>query len=64
MNDLLECGSAPQPIAITRCRELLGDEALALSDEDIDKIRQHAQAMAHEVIDAFLQCGSSQGRER
>jgi hypothetical protein len=33
MNDLLECGSAPQPIAITRCRELLGDEALALSDE-------------------------------
>ena len=27
---------------IDRCRELLGDEAMGLSDEQVDRIRQHA----------------------
>lgn len=41
-------------IPIARCRELLGDEAVGLSDEDVDQIRQHADAMAHVLIDIFL----------
>src|SRR5258708_1980720 len=29
-------------ISIDRCRELLGDEAIGLSDEQVDQIRRHA----------------------
>ena len=32
----------PDPISIDRYRELLGDEAVGLSDEEIDQIRRHA----------------------
>jgi hypothetical protein len=31
----------PDLIAIARCRELMGDEADALADQDVDQIRQH-----------------------
>ena len=42
---------------IARCRELLGDEADGLSDEEIDRVRRHADALAHVIIDVFLdQC--------
>ncbi len=40
-------------LSIERCRELLGDEALGLSDDQVDQIRRHAEAMAQVVIDAF-----------
>ncbi len=43
------------PISIARCRELLGDEAVGLSDEEVDEIRRHAETMAHVVIEVFLQ---------
>lgn len=42
-------------ISINRCRELLGDEAVGLSDEQVDQLRRHAETMAHVVIDAFLE---------
>jgi len=42
-------------ISIDRCRELLGDEATGLSDEQVDQIRRHAEMMAHVVIDAFFE---------
>jgi len=42
------------PQATARTRELLGDEAHGLTDEDIDRIRAHADAMAHLLIEAFL----------
>lgn len=29
----------PDPMSIARCRELLGDEAAALSDQDVDQIK-------------------------
>jgi hypothetical protein len=45
----------PERVTITRCRELLGDEAVELSDEDVDAIRRHVHAMAHTLIDVFLQ---------
>jgi hypothetical protein len=46
---------APDPISIDRCRELLGDEAAGLSDEQVDRILQHAETMAHVLIEVFLQ---------
>jgi len=40
----------PEPISNARCRELLGDEADTLTDEDIELIRQHAETMAQIVV--------------
>jgi hypothetical protein len=42
-------------ISIDRCRELLGDEAVGLSDELVHQIRRHAETMAWVVIEAFLE---------
>jgi hypothetical protein len=41
-------------ISIDRCRELLGDEAIGLSDEEVEEISRHADTMAQAVIDLFL----------
>ena len=42
-------------VSIERCRELLGDEAVGLSDEEVDQIRRHAETMARVMIDTFLE---------
>ena len=54
-------GPAMEPIKradldddLDRCRELLGDEAVGLSDEQVDRIRQHAEMMAHLLIEICL----------
>lgn len=39
--------------AISRCRELLGDEANALSDKDVDQVRRHADAVARLIVEVF-----------
>lgn len=39
---------------IARCRELLGDEALGRSDEEIDRVRRHADAVADVIVEMFL----------
>ncbi|MFN2447900.1 MAG: hypothetical protein ABR606_20230 [Vicinamibacterales bacterium] len=54
MDDIIDTESFREPISIARCRELLGDEALEWSDEDVDAIRQHAHAMAHVLVEIFL----------
>ena len=36
----------PEPISIERCRELLGDEAIGLCDEEIGRIRSYADVVA------------------
>lgn len=41
-------------ISIMRCRELLGDEAEALSDQEVDLMLRHADAMAHILVEFFL----------
>ena len=41
-------------ISIKRCRELLGDEAEDLSDQEIDLMRRHADAMAHVLVEIFF----------
>jgi len=38
-----------------RCRELLGHDADGLSDLEVDHIRQHADALAHLIVDMFLE---------
>ena len=48
-NDILD------PHTISRCRELLGDEAEGLSDHEIDQIRRHADAVAHVIMEMFLE---------
>jgi hypothetical protein len=55
MRDTFERDRVPQQIPMARCRELLGDEALELSDDDVDAIRCHAHALAHTLIELFLQ---------
>jgi hypothetical protein len=42
-------------IAIERCRELLGDEAERLSDEDVAHIGRHAEAFARILIELHLE---------
>ena len=45
----------PDPISIARCRELLGDEADTLTDEDIELIRRHAETVAQVVVEMFVE---------
>jgi hypothetical protein len=45
---------------IARCRELLGDEADGFSDEEIDRIRRHADAVAHVIVEMFLEQRAAQ----
>jgi hypothetical protein len=40
---------------IDRCRELLEDDATGLSDEEVDRVRQHADVVARIVIELFLE---------
>ena len=54
MDDLVERNDARDLLPLQRCRLLLGDEAIGLTDDDIDAIRRHAQAMAHTLVEVFL----------
>jgi hypothetical protein len=47
----------PEPIAIARCRELLGDEADAMSDDEVRDVARHAEAMARMLITLALRNG-------
>ncbi len=47
----------PEPISIARCRELLGDEADELADDEVLDVARHAEAMAHVLIALALQDG-------
>jgi hypothetical protein len=44
-------------VSIARCRELLGEDAEGISDQDIELVRQHAETMAHVLVEVFLQRG-------
>ncbi|MSO56715.1 MAG: hypothetical protein EXQ55_07315 [Acidobacteria bacterium] len=45
----------PEPISIARCRELLGDEADTLTDQEVELIRRHAETMAQIVVQMFVE---------
>jgi hypothetical protein len=44
----------PESISIARCRELLGDEADTLTDQDIEVICRHAETMAQLVVEMLM----------
>jgi hypothetical protein len=43
----------PEPISIARCRELLGEDAESMTDQDIEDIRRHAATMACIVVEMY-----------
>jgi hypothetical protein len=49
--------SEPEPISISRCRELLGDDAETMSDEEVVAVARHAETVAHILIVVALQDG-------
>jgi hypothetical protein len=44
-----------EPIPIARCRELLGDDADTLTDEEVLLIARHAESLPHVLIELALQ---------
>ena len=54
MDDITDLERDSERAGLARCRALLGDEAAELSDEQLDAIRQHAQAMANVLVELFL----------
>ena len=55
MDDLVERDDARELVPIPPCRELLGDEAIGLTDDDLDNVRRHAHVMARTLVEVFLQ---------
>ena len=47
----------PEPISIARCRELLGDVAEIMSDDEVVAVARHAEALAHILIGVALKDG-------
>ena len=43
----------PESISIARCRELLGEEAESMTDQEIALIRRHAETMACIVVEMY-----------
>ena len=53
--------AASEPISIARCRELLGEDAESMTDQDVEEIRQHAETMACIVVEMYQeQCRVSE----
>jgi hypothetical protein len=43
----------PEPISIARCRELLGEDAQSMTDQEVARIRRHAETMAWIVVETY-----------
>ena len=51
----------PEPISIARCRELLGEDAKSMTDQEVEDIRLHAETMACIVVEMYCeQCRASE----
>jgi hypothetical protein len=55
MDDMVEPQDARDVLPIPRCRQLLGDEAIDLTDGEVEEIRRHAHVLAHALLEVFLQ---------
>jgi hypothetical protein len=44
-----------EPISVARCRELFGDDAEWLTDEEVLVVAHHAESLARIVIELALQ---------
>lgn len=54
MEEIFPTAEPIDEISIERSRELVGDEAGELCDDEIDRIRRCADAVAQAVIEMFL----------
>ena len=54
MDEIFPAGERYDEISIERCRELLGDDGIDLTDDEIDRIRICADTVAQAVIEMFL----------
>ena len=54
MGEMLPAGEQSEEITVERCRELLGEEAIDLCDEEVERIRHCADTVADSVIEMFL----------
>jgi hypothetical protein len=55
MDDMVEPHDPQDLLPIPRCRQLLGDEAIDLTDAEIEEMRRHAHVLAHTLLEVFLQ---------
>lgn len=51
--DVFEGAEDGVRISIARCRDLLGDEAESMTDQDIEVIRKHAETMASILVEMY-----------
>ena len=42
-----------EPIPLARCRELLGEEAESITDQEVALIRRHAETLACIVVEMY-----------
>ena len=54
MDEIPSADVPTDELSIVQCRELLGDEAADLDDDEIDRIRRCAETVAQAVIEMFL----------
>ena len=54
MDEILSAAIPSDDISIERCRELLGEGAIDLRDDEVDRIRRCADAVAQAVIEMLL----------
>jgi hypothetical protein len=54
MDEILSADVQTDELSIDRCRELLGDEAIDLTDDEVDRVRICADTVAQAVIGIFL----------
>ena len=54
MDEILPAGEAIDEISVERCRELLGDDAIDLTDDEVNRIGYCADTVARAVIEIFL----------
>ena len=47
----------PEPIPISQCQELLGEDAESMTDQDIEDIRRHADTMACILVEIYQKQG-------
>ena len=43
----------PESLSISRCRELLGEEADLMTDEGVALVRQHTETMAAIIVEMY-----------
>ena len=53
MDGIFLAGESNDEISIERCRELLGEEAIDLCDDEVERIRHCAVTVAQAVIQMF-----------